>query len=313
MTPRKDGFVLVCVLWVLVVLTIITVSFGRKAVLERRAAAYALDHDQALNMARGAVQRGMVELCNKAHKDVALNPAQRGSYTGLDQSWRIHPTLTEEGYLTIEEPGNGDTVTYIIRDESSRISVNRAPKEILDKIEGLGVRGAEQIVSLRGISGDPKPREPFLILEQVLELDGVDKDAWTGSEDKPGLRGLLTCWGSGKINVNTASRQVLEHIPDMAPGVVDAILAYRSGSDGQPETNDDRAFSSVADLIEKTQLDASLLGPVAKFCTLDSQFFTITGLATQRQGKIRAVCEATVEIRNGVSRILQWREDPSGA
>ena len=69
-SPR--GFVLVTVLWVLAILSLITIGFGRRAMLDRKAATYTLDHDRAMYRARGAVERGIAELRNKAIID-ALN------------------------------------------------------------------------------------------------------------------------------------------------------------------------------------------------------------------------------------------------
>jgi len=313
MRNDERGFVLLCVLWVVVILTVITISFGRQALLERRAASYTIDHEQALNMARGAIERGRAELENKAAYDRINRPAMSAPYTGFDQRWNHPPSLSEEGLLKIEEPGSKDEVKFVITDEQSRISINHAPKELLANIKELGVRGADEIVSARGTSSDPKNREPFVLTEQVRQLDGIDPELWVGKGDEAGLGDLLTCWGDGRINLNTAPRAVLEQIPDLDKNVLEALMLCRAGPDGEENTTDDVAFETWHDVQAKAQINADLLGPLAKYCTLDSQFFTITGLATQRQGKIRAVCKATVEVRNGVSRIRQWREDPSGS
>src|SRR5690554_4196961 len=65
----QQGFVLVVVLWVLAMLTVVTLSFGHRTMLERRAATYTMDHVQAKMLARGAVQRGIVEIRNKAFEE----------------------------------------------------------------------------------------------------------------------------------------------------------------------------------------------------------------------------------------------------
>lgn len=313
MTRRNGGFALLCVLWILVILSIITISFGRRAVLERRAAMYVLNHDQALSMARGAVQRGIAELRNKTVNDRLQNPRARFSYTGFDQPWHKHGSLDNEGLFKIEDAGPGDGVSYRIRDDEGLISINRAPEKILDNIAGLGVRGAGEIMDARKLSGTAKKHDPFVIPEQVLDLDGVDEDAWVGTDESPGLRDLLTCWGDGKINLNTASRAVLETIPDLDPSVLDAVITYRSGPDGELGTKDDRSFETFSDIAKKAHLSAESVAPLMQYCTLDSHFFTITGLCTLRHGKIRATCEASVQVSNGVVRIHSWREDVSGS
>ena len=84
MPARDRGFVLVCVLWVLAILTIVAIGFAQRAMLDVTAATYGMDYAKTMAMARGAVQRGMVELRNKAVIDW-YNLEEGG--TGLGQAW----------------------------------------------------------------------------------------------------------------------------------------------------------------------------------------------------------------------------------
>ena len=78
------GFVLVTVLWVLAILTVIALGLGNRSVMERRVSWNAMDHAQALHMARGAVERGIFEVGNKRQIDFMLD---QSGYTALDQRW----------------------------------------------------------------------------------------------------------------------------------------------------------------------------------------------------------------------------------
>ena len=82
----RSGFVLVSVLWVLAILTVITLSFGQRVLIERRLAAYALDHTKALYMARGAVTRGIVEL---QHREAINSYHNQSGRIGYGQRGRI--------------------------------------------------------------------------------------------------------------------------------------------------------------------------------------------------------------------------------
>src|SRR5690554_2490887 len=62
MSPKRKGFVLVSVLWVLAIMTVMVLGFGRRAYLDARAAGLAIDQAEAQYMARGAVERGLIEL-----------------------------------------------------------------------------------------------------------------------------------------------------------------------------------------------------------------------------------------------------------
>ena len=46
-----------------------------------------------------------------------------------------------------------------------------------------------------------------------------------------------------------------------------------------------------------------------RYCKVGSGSFTITGVATRRQGKIRATCQAMVYVQGGFARIVKWREE----
>src|SRR5688572_16293375 len=107
MKPRQQGFVLVIVLWVLAILSVITIGLGHRSLLDRRAAWYALDHTQAMMAAQGAVQRGIIELRFKALAN--SNQPEESIITHHGQSWAKQVNLLEsaageEG----EEGGEGE-------------------------------------------------------------------------------------------------------------------------------------------------------------------------------------------------------------
>lgn len=308
-----NGFVLVTVLWILAILTLVTVSFGHHALLHRRAAAFSLDHLQALYMARGAAQRGMVELRNKAFIDRLLGQAGR---TSFDQRWFDPPDMFNEDKafsLGKQIEVKDEQCRYIIRDAEGLISVNHARREVLDQIEGLSFRTVDLIFMRRGGALSIQRPQPFLAAEELSYLKGVDDAIWYGDEGEPGLRDLVTVWGDhGRININTCSQAVLECIPDLDDEVILGIVAYRAGSDGKLGTSDDAAFVSLSDLPKKLPVAPDRLESIQRYCKLDSSFFTITGFATQRQGKVRAQCTAAVKVDGESVVLLDWREDVVG-
>jgi type II secretory pathway component PulK len=309
MRPSERGFVLVCVLWILAILTVITIGFGRRAMLDARAAAFTLDHTQAMFMARGAVTRGMVELRNKA---VIETLYQRMGRTSFTQRWaNTLDMLAEDAYYAKpDEDSEKEICRYVIRDEQSLICINNAPEEILDRIEGLSKAAIRKIISRRtGGDDDREPPRPFQTIEEVRELEGIKMKNWYGTEDQAGLRDLLTCWGDSHININTALPDALKCIPDLHDDVIDAIIQYRMGPDGQLGTADDLDFAAIGQIAEKTGVAGESLGPLQQYCTVDSQFFTITGIATRRQGKVTATCCATVLIQGSEAMIIKWREE----
>ncbi|HOQ89068.1 MAG TPA: hypothetical protein PLX03_02905, partial [Candidatus Hydrogenedentes bacterium] len=95
----KRGFVLVCVLWVTALLSLLALGFARRAMLDRRAATYALDHAVAMAAARGAVERGILEIMNRGLKVRFLPPERRGG-THLGEYWARPTDFASEGFLS---------------------------------------------------------------------------------------------------------------------------------------------------------------------------------------------------------------------
>ncbi|NLN93507.1 MAG: general secretion pathway protein GspK [Candidatus Hydrogenedens sp.] len=312
-TIRKTGFVLVSVLWITAMLTVITLGFGRRAALERRAAAYALDQAEAMLMARGAVERGIIELYNQRYMKMLLPEDQRGG-DHCGQSWAKKTNLFTEGYFEERENYDNDEVAYLIIDEDRFININGADEKILVEIKSLK-RPVIRAINARlnragGRSGEEY--QPFNSIEEIRYLRGVSEDDWFGSRKGPGLKKLLTVWGSNQININTASEEVLSCIPGLKKSEISAIVGYRAGGDGILYTDDDQGFEDMSDLLEKTGLSESGSGEWGVYCKFHASHFRITGVATRRQGKVRAICSAVFAAGSYI-QVLDWQEKTLGS
>lgn len=310
---QKTGFVLVTVLWITAMLTVITLGFGRRAALERRASAYALDQAEAMLMARGAVQRGIIELYNQRYMKMLLPEDQRGG-DHCGQSWAHKKDLFSEGYFEAKENYENDEVAYIIIDEDRFINVNEADERILVEIKHLKRPVIRAINARLHRTGGRNNEEyqPFNSVEEIRYLRGVTEDDWFGTRKGPGLNKLLTVWGTDKINVNTASEEVLSCIPGIKKSDINAILDYRCGGDGVLYTDDDQGFEDMGDLLAKTGLSESGSGEWGEYCKFHASHFRITGVATRRQGKVRAICSAIFAAGSYI-QVLDWQEKTLGS
>lgn len=312
MNNREQGFVLLVVLWVLAMLTVISIGFGRRATLDQRAAAYALDHAQAMMMARGAVHRGVILLRNKAVQDAA--DREHPSVTFHGQDWSIPLDMYKERIFKRREEVEGDTCTFYVRDEQSLFNLNSVSMDILEEIDALD-RSILRRIRDRRTKGDREGEGPaaFHAIEELRYIRDVDEEDWFGQDDEPGLKDLFTTVGSGQVNINTASRAVLEALPDMDGPAVNAILGFRKGADGKLGTPDDLGFWDWEDLAAQTGISGDAMDSLKQFGQLNSTCFTVTGIATRRNGLVRASVTATVEIAGARATILDWREEPLGA
>lgn len=310
--PRNRGFVLVTVLWVLAILTVVSLGFGHRANLERRAAAYALDRAQAAMMARGALQRGIVEVRNKAYMDL-LEDGTRGG-THLGQEWARKKNLLSEGaYFEPGENFDHDFVSYIIEDMERRADINLIEKDFLDNLPGLGQAARRTIWSRRtqGVH-EGEPYAPFIAPEELRYLRSVSDDDWFGKRGAPGLRDVVAVYGGAKVNFNTAHPAVLAAVPNLHRSVVDAIVHYRAGSDGELFTDDDTGFRDWQHLVDTLQVDGDSSDALSRYCKADSTYFKITGVATRRAGKVRVQCSAVVRLGETGGQVVEWQEAPIG-
>lgn len=308
----ERGFVLVCVLAVLAILTIATLGFGRRAVLDRRAAAVSIDQFQALCMARGAVQIGIAELRNTAAAQQAEAGQRQPEGVRFVPAWFSPSDALSRGVFSSAPEGEpDDTVTcrFTIHDEEGRVSVNSASETLLSGIKRLSSTAVEEILLQRRVAAST----PFLVLEQVREFEGVTENDWYGEKEARGLKDLMSCYGDGRIDLNTAPEEVLCAIPGIREPILARILAYRSGQDGAPGTADDRTFAGLGRAIEEVGEDGAGVAALRTFCKTESRFFTIVGDATRRRGRVRAYCAATVRIQGGDVKVLEWREGPLGS
>jgi len=69
-------------------------------------------------------------------------------------------------------------------------------------------------------------------LEELLNIQGIDKTVFNGTADqsgfRPGLRSVISPYSSGKVNVNTASKWVLMSLDEgIDETIASAIISYR--------------------------------------------------------------------------------------
>ncbi|MBF0544844.1 MAG: general secretion pathway protein GspK [Candidatus Riflebacteria bacterium] len=117
--------------------------------------------------------------------------------------------LFEKTNLGINEYGS------IIEEKIGRIGSTRLAERILDYIDtdevprplGSEAEGYENLPGKRPRNG------PMLDINELLNIPGVTWEMFVASATRPGLSDILTVYGDGLINLNTARREVLESIP----------------------------------------------------------------------------------------------------
>jgi general secretion pathway protein K len=153
---------------------------------------------------------------------------------------------------------------------------------------------------------DPYPckNRPLDTLEEVLLVKGMTDEIFFGRrpnkekgiEPTSGLGDYLTIYGSGRININTASFFVLESLhKDIDASLAQEIIKYRQAHPFK-KTTDLKAVSGISDDLYKE---------ISPLISVKSDFFSVSsqGITGETRKRIRAI----VERKNKSLQIKYWR------
>jgi general secretion pathway protein K len=198
-------------------------------------------------LAEAGIERAVMEVIYRN-----LNKGQQTAPDGKEV-WRTdgtpHKVETENGYYSvsiIDEGGKVDInkTDYVIL---KNILLNRGLKQetvdiIIDSIQDW--RDPDDLHRLNGAESDyyMSLRNPykarnadFETLEELLLVKGVTAEILYGDNGKKGLIDLLTINStSGKVNIASATKELLLAIPGMSSEIADAIISNRNAQPPLP-------------------------------------------------------------------------------
>ncbi|MDD3845053.1 MAG: general secretion pathway protein GspK [Syntrophorhabdaceae bacterium] len=238
---KEGGFALILVLWVVIVLMVIAMSFSLLAKTESRAALFFRDSLAESFLAQAGLERAILEIYYRQENLNKTIVPESG------ETFRVDGTV-------IEGDIGDDRYAVKIFNEAGRINLNTMNDEnkiILDNLlVNLGVpkETADTIVDsaldwmdndilhrLNGAEDDyyqslPNPYKakngPFDTVEELLLVKGVTPDILFGTKEQKALIRFVTVYGDvSRINVNFAPKEVIMALPgvseDRAAKVVD--------------------------------------------------------------------------------------------
>jgi type II secretory pathway component PulK len=234
---RRTGMALVSVLLMSALLIALYLRFLDNAGLQARISA----HQEAIAQTQWAARAGVDYAIALLFQDRSIGD----SYT---ESWK---TLTD---ATLADPIMFGPCSFTVEviDESSKLNVNLVEEGILFKtleyyelgivasgvllteaeLEGGALRLTHHILDY--IDEDDSPREfgaefstymlhgkneprngPMSDIRELLEIPGITPDLMIASGSRPGLEDLLTVYGKGEININTAMEGIIRAVPGL--------------------------------------------------------------------------------------------------
>jgi hypothetical protein len=154
----------------------------------------------------------------------------------------VFDTLTELGEAEEQELGNGK-FKYTLGDEHGKININKASIDVLSRLPGFSKEAANNLFISKS--------KPFHVVEEILLVEEVSEEMFGKCKD------LITIYGDGSVNINTASEQAFR-VLGFDDGLINIVMDFRSGTDGKSGTEDDGIFEDKALIVEQLRAHTSL-------------------------------------------------------
>ncbi len=267
----ERGSILIIALWALFLLTTFAIQIGlivrQKITLAKR-----LDtRDKLLLIAEAGIKTAIMEL----RIDDVLPEADVFYEVWGNHMESFKDVAVGDGYFRVgyDDFENGVKETHSgVMDEGSKINLNVADAETLSKVLQIGAGlDSEESTRLAYAIIDWRDADSFYQHPEYGAEDDDYKHSQTPYEAKDALyetvdelilimgmdaaiyarlTDLITVYGSGKININTASRTTLK-VLGLNDKVVQDILDFRRGEDKIEGNVDDHVFTNPSEIILK--------------------------------------------------------------
>jgi general secretion pathway protein K len=348
-TGRRDGAILIVVLWVVLLLSLMVSTFAFTMHIETRLTGY---HDRELKakaLAWAGVEFEKALLAAKTKKAGQYNSsdgsARSFSPTPADyysEPWRNNPDLVERSLTGKPEDG---TFTVVVVDEQSKLNANIISPEqwrVLLRLSGVDTETSNMIVDsigdwidkdsankLNGAEDEyylglsPDQGGPYHCknasldkIEELLLIRGMTPEIFYGHPGQSatdavytGIAQFLTTLPFQKINVNTASSQVLQCVPGVTAQLAEDLIRYRQGDDGIDGTDDDKPFQDTGSVatVWRGTMSSNELRALSNYVGVTSSFFTV--YSTGVVGSVRRMVVATLyRHTDGSFSTVSWNE-----
>jgi len=328
---NSSGSALIVALWVLIILSLLVGAFAFDMHIEAGITSYYRKRLRSQYLARAGVEYAKLLLV----KSFEVN--EEFMEDGMDEAMYIQALNLQKGVGVSgggTDLGEGSFSVDIIPEQGRRNVNNLSDEDWEEILDQSGVptekwaelidcfhdwtdpgdehhlNGAESDDAFYTQRGYECKNAPLDTVDELLLIKhftpeivfgGVDKQT---EEQYTGIARWLTVWGDGKVNANTATREVLLTIPGLEEFDVEDILEGRLGPDGEAGTRDD-GFESVDELM--TKLGLTDQGVRDKLTTTERRYVRVTSIGE------------SYGVRSGIWCILQadaggviplfWREE----
>jgi len=310
----EKGVALVLALAVIALLVSLVVDFSYTMMVDLTLAANLRDEQKAFYVARSGVElaRHLLE------KDDS-------TYDALDEDWALlpeHPGFISEDdegrfKVTIEDEAAKIPINKLIQKDSTGKTIVNEQLERLFAVLELDPELINPIIDWLDTDSDPQlsgaedayyqslpapypcKNGPLDALEELILVKGMTKEILYGQEEKKGLIHFLTLYSddNGKININTATAEVIQSLSDKIGKVfAQALVDYLQEKPFTEKINP----NVINSLLEGGAGDNDIYNAIDDQCNINSSYFSL-----RVEGKVR-------EIKKVIYTVLK-REAGKGA
>jgi general secretion pathway protein K len=306
----ERGTALILTLLIIATLAGLTIGFSGESGVELTLAGYMRDHYKAYLVARSGIQEATALLA--ADEELEMD--------SLNEDWHQLETLA-----VLQGLGDqGVTLSGGVVDESGKINVN-----LLRNEDGeIDERREEQLRRLFRVLGLKEEMVNTLLdwldEDEVERQDGAEA-YWYQNQEEPypcangpfltpgqvflvkGMRPLeqfegkrlldyLTIYSEGKVNINTASKEVLQALSDSLDGsMAAAIVEYRQEED----------FMGIEDLRKVAGMSDEVFAEIRDWITVKSSFYSME-FNVNSNGAVAAIRTFLMR-EGGKTRPIYWQ------
>ena len=320
----KEGAALIVALWVLIILSLIVGSFAFEAKLEAMLVSYKRKKYQAEMLAKSGIEyaRAILDSARNAKEleiaDLTEDPDgfnQAALYVQRSLSTTTTIQLGNGRFsVTIESAESGRNVNLLTREQWLDIfEMANVPstewdtmidclEDWIDENDFHGLNGAESDDPFYQDRGYPVKDGPLDSIEELLLVKGWGAEILYGrpgdeeNDEIFGIADILTVWGDGKVNLNTANTNLLLSFAEYEDWELASVFEARLGPDGEDGTLDDGIES-----LEEIGADP------AKF-KLQSDFVKVTSVGEMFDNRYQIECIFLLKNKN--SAVVYWNEGP---
>ena len=324
---NRRGSILIITLWILAILSLLAISFAHHTAVGIKLTEYHISSLKNLYICKAGIKRACYEL----NKDK--------EYDSLNGSWSNNPEAFKnagvgDGAFTvsyqIEKDVDEINTVYGMIDEERKLNINKLVKNgVRDVIRLSQIKKLFEILDIDTVIAD------YIVdwLDSDSQGDG-EEDFYQGLsvpyyckndlieclEEMYLIRGItagifkklkpyITIYGDGKINVNTAGKEVFAAL-GMDDTLAQQIIDYRAQDGGEEDLYSFKMLESIIPNLDLTPEQKQILTVLIQtgYLTVRSSVFTANVTSVLNNSKLAKRVDVVLQREEDNIKIKYWHE-----